>query len=199
MESDFLKKGGFHLMDNFHEEVVMKDKTTMDSLLYVLSYLAMIVFGILALFMLMNILPLLLTGQFTMIIAPAILLVAFGGLTYLAYVTRNKQSTEYEYTFTNGELDVAAVIMNNKRKKLLSANAKEFESIAPVSDDSYKRLANSMKDMKVYKAYRNNDVDRLYYGLFNHDGVKSILLFEPSEELLNLFKTYIPRNIKIKG
>ncbi|MDI3508641.1 MAG: hypothetical protein PWP48_1880 [Clostridiales bacterium] len=199
MENDFLKKGGFHLMDNFHEEVVMKDKTTMDSLLYVLSYIAMIVFGILALFMLMNILPLLLAGQFTMIIAPAILLVAFGGLTYLAYVTRNKQSTEYEYTFTNGELDVAAVIMNNKRKKLLSANAKEFESIAPVSDDSYKRLANSMKDMKVYKAYRNNDVDRLYYGLFNHDGVKSILLFEPSEELLNLFKTYIPRNIKIKG
>jgi hypothetical protein len=199
MENDFLKKGGFHLMDNFHEEVVMKDKTTMDSLLYVLSYIAMIVFGILALFMLMNILPLLLAGQFTMIIAPAILLVAFGGLTYLAYVTRNKQSTEYEYTFTNGELDVAAVIMNNKRKKLLSANAKEFESIAPVSDDSYKRLANSMKDMKLYKAYRNNDVDRLYYGLFNHDGVKSILLFEPSEELLNLFKTYIPRNIKIKG
>lgn len=186
-------------MDNFHEEVVMKDKTTMDSLLYVLSYLAMIVFGILALFMLMNILPLLLTGQFTMIIAPAILLVAFGGLAYLSYVTRNKQSTEYEYTFTNGELDIAAVIMNNKRKKLLSANAKEFESIAPVSDDSYKRLANSMKDMKVYKAFRNNDADRLYYGLFNHDGVKSILLFEPSQELLNMFKTYIPRNIKIKG
>ncbi|AEE96877.1 DUF6106 family protein [Mahella australiensis] len=199
MENDFLKKGGFHLMDNFHEEVVMKDKTTMDSLLYVLSYIAMIVFGILALFMLMNILPLLLSGQFAMAIAPAILLVAFGGLAYLAYVTRNKQSTEYEYTFTNGELDVAAVIMNNKRKKLLSANAKEFESIAPVSDDSYKRLANSMKDMKVYKAFRNNDVDRLYYGLFNHDGVRSILLFEPSEELLNMFKAYIPRNIKVKG
>jgi len=159
----------------------------------------MIIFGIAAIFMLMNILPLLLAGQFSMIIAPLILLVAFGGLAYLAYVTRNNQSIEYEYTFTNGDLDVAAVIMNNKRKKLLSVNAKEFENIAPVSDDSYQRLAHNMKDMKVYKAFRNNDADRLYYGLFNHEGVKGVLLFEPSQELLEMIKAYVPRNIKVKS
>lgn len=195
---DLSTRGGFRLMDNFHEEVVSKDKTTMDSVLYALSYIAMVVFGILTIFMLMNVLPMLLSGQFSMVVIPAILTVVFGGLTYLAYVSRNNQSIEYEYTFTNGDFDVAAVIMNSKRKKLLSANAKEFESIAPVSDDSYKRLSYNMKDMKVYKAFRNNDADRLYYGLFNHDGVKSILLFEPSKTLLDMFKTYIPRNIKIK-
>ena len=75
-------------------------------------------------------------------IFPIIVMLISGGLAYGAYVLKNNQRIEYDYTFTNGILDIAKIINNSKRKKLLSLDVKEFEVVAPISDEGFKRMLN---------------------------------------------------------
>ena len=61
---------------------------------------------------------------------------------YGFYVLKNNQRIEYDYTFTNGVLDIAKIINNSKRKRLLSMNVKDFEVVAPISDEGFQRMLN---------------------------------------------------------
>ena len=55
------------------------------------------------------------------------------GLFYIRVNIR----VEYEYSFTNGELDVDKVVNNTKRKRLLTVDMRKIEKMAPVEDESY--------------------------------------------------------------
>jgi hypothetical protein len=178
-------------MDHFHEESVSKVNTGMNTLIYILSYVGMVIFAILALNGLMTIFSGII-NVFSIVIT-----LVFGGLAYGCFVLRNNQRIEYDYTFTNGILDIAKVINNNKRKKLLSADIREFEVVAPTSDDGFQRMLHHKGIENRYNYFLNRG-GGLYYGVFTHDGSKSMLVFEPSEKLLKLFKIFNPRNVKIK-
>jgi hypothetical protein len=176
------------MMDLFHEESVHKVSTGLNVLLIILAWIGLILFGFLTLMMLTP----LLGGRFSL---PAIIgTVVFGGLTYLCFIVRNNQKIEYDYTFTNGTLDIAKVINNSKRKKLLTADIKEFEVIAPASDEGFMRMLQHPGIKKLN--YFLNRGGGLYYGVFTQNGQKSILIFEPSDEMLRLFKIVNPRNVK---
>ncbi|WP_026487606.1 DUF6106 family protein [Caldanaerobius polysaccharolyticus] len=176
-------------MDNFHEEVVKKKNMAVNNLIYYISYFFMIVFGLMSLNFLFSIFA-------RLSIASIIGTVLTGAITYGLYVLRNNQKVEYEYTFTNGDIDIAKVIMNSKRVPILSTNVKEFEIIAPVNSESYKRISHNINSYKVYRAYTNTD--RLYYGIFNHNSKRSFLVFEPSDQLLKLLKMYNPKNVQVE-
>lgn len=109
---------------------------------------------------------------------------------------KNNQRIEYDYTFTNGIFDVAKVINNSKRKKLLSVNVKEFEVVAPISDEGFERMLHHKDIDKKYNVFLNKG-SRLYYGIFNHEGTKSMIVFEPGEEMIKIFKVFNPRAVKI--
>ncbi len=181
---DFRDRG----MNLFREESVQKVDTGLSTLLYIITYGAMIFFGILAFVFLTAIM------QGALNAFSAISLAISAGLTFGCYVLRNNQRIEYDYTFTNGMLDIAKVINNSKRKKLLSADIKEFEIIAPISDEGFNRMLNHPGIKKLN--YFLNRGGGLYYGVFTKDGVKSLLVFEPSEEMVALFKKVNPRNVK---
>lgn len=178
-------------MDHFHEESVSKVNTGLNTLVYILSYIGMVIFGILALNFLMTIPS---SGN---ILFSIVFTLIFGALAYGCFVLRNNQRIEYDYTFTNGILDIAKIINNKKRKKLLSADIREFETVAPTSDDGFQRMLQHKGIQKRYNCFLNRG-GGLYYGVFTNDGVKSMLIFEPSEKLLKLFKIFNPRNVKIQ-
>ncbi len=177
-------------MDFFHEESVHKTGAGARGALYFACYGGMIIFGIFALQGLMA-----LIGGNLNVISVAITLI-FGAAAYGMYILRNNQNIEYDYTFTNGILDIARVINNNKRKKLLAANINEFEIIAPISDESFERMLNHKGIMKRYNCFLNKGKG-LYYGVFIHEGQKSMLVFEPSEKMLGIFKKFNPRGVKL--
>lgn len=177
-------------MDLFHEESVHKTDSGANTLIYVSAYVGMLLFGFIALNFLMTIF-----GGNLNPIAIALFLV-FGALTYGCFVLRNNQKVEYDYTFTNGTLDIAKVINNTRRKKLLSTNVREFEVLAPASDEGFARMLNH-PGIKKFNYFLNKG-GGLYYGVFNHAGSKSFLVFEPSEELVALCKKVNPRNVKIR-
>ncbi|MGI6537987.1 MAG: hypothetical protein ACOX22_06595 [Caldicoprobacterales bacterium] len=182
------------MMDLFREESVRKVNTWFNTVVYVLAWIGMVFFGVLAIMSFQTIFGQIAQGSFT--ILPIILFLIFGGLTYLSFVIRNMQRIEYDYTFTNGTLDIAKVINNSRRKKLLTADIKNFEVLAPISDDGFQRMLNHPGIKKLN--YFLNRGGGLYYGVFEHEGEKALLVFEPSEEMVKMFKMVNPRNVKTK-
>jgi hypothetical protein len=178
-------------VDSFHEESVSKINSGINTIVYILASTGMILFGIIALMNLSTILG----GNFN--IPVIIITLVFGALAYGCFVLRNNQRIEYDYTFTNGILDIAKVINNSKRKKLLSADTREFEVLAPISDEGFQRMLNH-KGIEQKFNYFLNRGGGLYYAVFTYNGKKTLLVFEPSEELVQMIKPYNPRNVKVK-
>ena len=116
------------------------------------------------------------------------------GLAVLLFFFRDRLRTEYEYTFTNGELDFAQVFNNNKRKNLGSRKVKGVDAFGKVASGSFQRYL-SMPETKQIRWYLNREAE-LYYFFYQKEGKKSILVFEPSEEMVRLIRLYLPRGVE---
>lgn len=178
--------------DLFREESVHKVNTGLNTLIFVIAWVGLIINGFMTVFLFQSIFAQLGQGSFNII--PIIGFVIFGGLTYLFYMIKNNQRVEYDYTFTNGTLDIAKIYNNTRRKKLLTANVKEFEILAPTRDDGFQRALQHPGIKKLN--YFLNRGGGLYYAVFTNNGEKTILVFEPSEEFVKMCKLVNPRNVK---
>ncbi len=170
-------------MDRFLEEVVTKHKRGMDEVLYYLSWVFMIVCALLG-FMFLQMLP------YGFDVPTIVLTVVFIGLAVYMWLTHDKFRTEYEYTFTNGSLDFAMVFNNKKRKALGSLNVAKVDAFGKVQSGSFRRHT-SGKDIKHLRWFLNRDSE-LYYIAFSKEGKKSVIVFEPSEEMVGYIKHYLP-------
>ena len=94
-------------MDHFLEEVVVKQKNTMNRILYYFSWVVMVFAALVASMTLSS-----LTMQFNWFSVVVILLSA--GIAVYTWFFHDRLLTEYEYTFTNGALDFAEVYNNKK-------------------------------------------------------------------------------------
>jgi hypothetical protein len=98
---------------------------------------------------------------------------------------------EYEYTFTNGELDFACVYGNKKRKNLGSMRVRNVEACGMVQSGSFQRYLR-MPSVKTTNWFLNRDADLLFF-FFQKDGNKRIIVCEPSEAMTDMIKQYLPR------
>ena len=100
-------------MDSFLEEVVVKRKRGLEGLLYALSWVMLVLFGLYAFLQLQNVTLVLSTEGFsTSVLIYAAQLVIFGGAAVLLFLRKDQIKMEYEYTFTNGQMDFAQVFNN---------------------------------------------------------------------------------------
>ena len=109
-------------------------------------------------------------------------------MAFLLYRYKDNFRTEYEYTFTNGEMDVAKVLGNSRRKQLTTVRMREMEAGGWADTDAFDRYL-SMKDVKRLDFFLNGK-SRLYYLFFIRDGKKTLLLIEPSQEMVNMMAQY---------
>ena len=163
-------------MDHFHEEVAIKKTTTLNRLVYMFSWVVMIGSAILALSLLQVVLRAF--NVFYLLIT-----LAFAAIAVCIFLFHDRLLTEYEYTFTNGSLDFAQVFNNKKRNSLGSLNVKTVDAFGKVSSGSFQRYLN-MPGIKKMNWFLNRDAE-LYYFFFSKDSIKKIIIFEPSEELVN--------------
>ena len=69
-------------------------------------------------------------------------LIAFAGLMFAAgagygtYFYVQNTDVEYEYTFTNGELDIDKIIAKKRRKSLVSVDISKFADFGKYEDSS---------------------------------------------------------------
>ncbi len=118
---------------------------------------------------------------------------------YGVYIVISRQNIEYEYTLTNGELDVDAIYSKRRRVHLLTVRVRSFDMCAPAYDEKYKNEYLGVKEIKrIYKYAGSMDSSNLYFADFLQSGDKVRLCFEPSKKMIEAIRLFNPKNVHIK-
>jgi len=115
-------------------------------------------------------------------------------LAFVVYILITRQNIEYEYVFTNGELDIDIIYNKSKRKRLFSSSVKEFEIMAHVQDTAHTRdLSNAMET----KDYSSGIVGPNTYAFITaYKGKRIKIIIEPNEMMIKAFSTVLtPRKL----
>ena len=171
-------------MDHFMEEVVVKHRRGMQEVLYIMANVLMVLMALLGMMML----PMLFSSFSVFgLIETAIMI----GGAVLLFLRKDRLRAEFEYTFTNGELDFAQVFNNQKRKSLGTMRVKNVEAFGPVDSNEFRKLLN-MPGLKRKNWFLNREA-KLYYFYYQKESNKTMIVLEPSAELVEMIRKYLQR------
>ena len=170
-------------MDHFMEEVVVKHNRGMQTVMYYIASAVMVLAAVMGLMGVQFVLM-----QFSVFALIEVLI--WIGIAVLLFLYRDRLRTEYEYTFTNGDLDFAQVFNNQKRKTLGTMRVKNVEAFGPVDSNSFRKLIN-MPGLKRRNWFLNRS-SKLYYFYYQKESSKNIIVLEPSDELVDMIRKYLP-------
>ncbi len=173
-------------MDHFLEEIVIRRNRMGYEMLYYLATVAMVLFALIGFWSLSMIF-----SAFSVITLA--ITVIFCGIAVLLFLFKDRLRTEYEYTFTNGELDYAKVFNNQKRKNLGTMRVKNVEAFGPVNSENFRKLIN-MPGMKRKNWFLNRGAV-LYYFYYQKDSNRTMIVMEPSDEMVSMIKKYLPHGV----
>ncbi len=167
-------------MDVFIEHLVKRKSTVITALLksgiVILGLVLMAVLFILSTML----------GDFSMIAIAALVGVGYGGWYLLT-----AQNVEFEYSFTNGEIDIDRIVAQRKRKRLITIVCRQVEGIG-----KYKAAAHTHTTFKtkVFACADQNDEENNWYVVYNSVNFgKTLVVFNPTEKMLAAMKPYLPR------
>ncbi len=161
------------MSDIFIEQIVKKKKTQGDNAIIVGSY---ILVAIICLF------TLLIFPGFV----PIVLLIGFFG----AYYVGSKRNLEFEYSFTNTELDIDAIYNKQKRKRLCSYDLKDCILIFSSKNENQRLRYDNLKT-EDYSSGEN--LDATYIIVLPTEGETKKIIIEPNERLLVAFEQKLGR------
>lgn len=170
------------MMDNFKEDIVSSRSTLLPNILYVISWIFVVIFGLYALLMLQVL--------FVAFSASGLIItVLSAAAAVLLFLFKDNLKVEYEYTFTNGSLDFAKVMRGARRKELGSMNVANVAACGHVAHDSFHRYL-SMKDVEKKNWFLNRD-GNLFYFYYVKENKKHMIIIEPSEEMVGMIVRYV--------
>ncbi|WP_139905050.1 DUF6106 family protein [Clostridium thermarum] len=164
-------------MDSFYEQLVTTQKTAAYSFANGATY----VFGVLGF--------LFVGGGMNLPLA----VIAIGTAVGLFFL-KKKLYREYEYDFTNGDIDIDVIYEMKSRKRLVSFSAKEIELLAPLDSDPVKDFSN--KPEKVLKLYPSTSKERVYAAMVTGGTNRMQIHFVPNEKFIDLCYRYNPKAVK---
>lgn len=173
-------------MDHFKEEVVIARNNLLGNILYMLCWVLIVVFGLYGTLMLQML-------MFSFNIGSIILTVLTIGAAVLLFLYKDNCKVEFEYSFTNGTLDFAKVLRSVKRKELGSMNVANVAACGHVAHDSFRKFL-AMKDVTKRNWFLNRD-GNLFYFYYVKDNKKNMIIIEPSEEMVEMIRHYLPAGV----
>ena len=174
------------MMDNFKEDVVSSRNRLLPNILYVVSWVMIVLFGLYAMLLLQVVF-------FDFSVATLIMTAASAALAVFLFIYKDNLKLEYEYTFTNGTLDFAKVLRSARRKELGSMNVANVSACGHVAHDSFRRFL-AQKDVEKKNWFLNRD-DNLFYFYYVKDNKKHMIIIEPSEEMVDMIRNYVPAGV----
>lgn len=167
-------------MDFFNEFIVKKNKDGRD--------FAIILGSLLGAFVLLFVITMFIQylGSFFLLLIV--------GVFYGLYYVISSLNIEFEYTVTNGELDVDKIISRRRRKRLVSVDSKNFEYFAPVNAN-HKNMMDSADINKKIMAASSVNSPNAYFALYHKNNEKFCLIFEPTEKMIKEFSLRMPRSM----
>jgi len=121
---------------------------------------------------------------------PMILIAVVAGIVFLF----RRYNIEYEYVFTNGDLDIDRIINKSRRKSALSVNVRSFVTMVPVTNKDYEREVSNYTKLMDFSS--GTVKDNTYAVIFEKDKNRVKMIFEPDEQMFKAIRSYIPRVIK---
>jgi len=127
------------------------------------------------------------------VFAPFVVVAAGFGAWFLMSFLK----VEYEYAFTDGELDIDAIYNRSRRKRLFSARVNDFEVMAHIEDKMRMGDFNGAVEVLDYSSgVVNNDT---YAFLINYRGKRTKIIIEPNAVMLAaLAKVLTRRRLHVK-
>ena len=105
------------------------------------------------------------------------------------------RNIEYEYDYTNGSLEIAKIIDNSKRKKIVNVESAEVKLVAEIGTNESLRFDHVK--LKTFDCSAH-DSEMKDYILVAHNEAKGYdfkVLFTPSDKLLTAMERYNKRDI----
>ncbi|WP_066714913.1 DUF6106 family protein [Clostridium sp. Marseille-P299] len=164
-------------MNESYAEASVRRRTTMSDRLIKAAIIALIVFFV--------IFGVLLIGQFAILVATVLIVVA----VFLF----PRFNVEYEYVFCDGQLDFDKIMGNAKRKNALRIDFEKVEMMAPVN--SHALDAYTHQQLKVKDFTSLNPEANVYAIIARSENEVLKILFEPSEKMLACIKQKAPRKL----
>ena len=165
--------------DVFKEQMVKRKKTFRDSALrFAALFLCVLIF-------------LLSFGYVQFYAFPIALLLWFGAQYVLSFL-----NVEYEYIFTNGDLDIDRIYDKSRRKRIYSGDVKNIEIMAPVTDNGYE--SSFKKADKVVDCTSGVHGDDTYKFLVMYKEKHCHIIFEPNEALIASMSPYLGQRRLVK-
>ncbi|MCJ7689168.1 MAG: DUF6106 family protein [Clostridiaceae bacterium] len=162
-------------MDHFYEQLVRADKTgfykTVKVATYVLGIIGLLIFNV-------------------NFILSIILIVAAAA----CFIYKKELFVEYEYQFTNGEIDIEKILEMKKRKKVTTFNIKEVTLLALEDSDAVKDFSNKPKSIE--KCFSTNAKAKVYVAMVTEGTNRMQLMFMPDAKFLELCYRSNPRVVK---
>ncbi len=183
-------------MDDFLEIIAVRHRQGLYTMLYYLCWAVLIAFALVAAFMLSNIVGMNPeTGSMVFSWQSLLWTVAFGGGAFLLWRGSDNLRVEYDYTFTNGNLDVSRVLNNKRRKYLTALEMKDVIRCGPAAGPAFMKTLNE-QGAKRHNWFVNRDA-KLYYFYFQRKNMKHVIIVELNDEMVAMIrsKNYLPRGV----
>ena len=127
-------------------------------------------------------------------ILDVLLVVVIGGIGYGLWFLLTGLNREFEYSVTNGELDIDVIFSRRKRKRVFSGAARQFEIMAQVNSDEYRQAQKGqfkLLDCSAFRGARDN-----WFVISEYQGNRVLVIFAPDERMLTHLKKYNPSKIR---
>ncbi len=128
---------------------------------------------------------------------PMISLLITAGAVFGAYKLIGMRLLEYEYSLTNGFVTVDKIMNRSRRKRLTSFECDTCEDIGPYPENAV-RLKERSFDQRIFATEYYNCVDAWYMIVHSKKTGKTLVVFNPDEELLEGIKRFIPRSLRFE-
>ena len=158
----------------FKEQLVKRQSNTKDTLKRVGIIIAASIISVIALAMAQAIAPFIVVA------------IVFGAWFLMSFL-----KTEYEYSFTDGELDIDVIYNRSRRKRVFTARVNDFEIMAHVDDKMRMGEFSSAQEVRDYSSGVTNE--NTYAFLINYKGKRLKVIIEPNELMLKAIATVLTR------
>lgn len=128
------------------------------------------------------------------LIGPFSLLLGVGAI-YFAWYFSTSLNLEFEYIYTNGEIDFDRISAKRKRKRLITVRISSFNDFEKFDMQKYK---NQKYEVVINAATSLEDEDTYYATFKNREGKSCILMFTPNEKLLNTINAQYRRRAYVR-
>ena len=163
-------------MDTFAEQLVVKPMTPQDQLKKTGLILVTVVLCLGLTYLSLTFMPLILL---------VVCAVAYG-----AYFLITGMNVEYEYSVTNGELDVDKIIAKRKRKHMLTVKISDFETFGLESEAKFDNTVTTF-------LVGDGDEEHYYAADFQHESLGWVrLVFSPNERVLEAIRSSLKRGLR---